>query len=118
MQTQLYIIDLAKIDKGIRPAVEILLQYGFKTFESCEGGNGHAFDLPTIKFWGDEFDCIRAYELCEQLGLNVFKVMRVFQKDTIYDDATLKALGKNWGEPHNEIVFIKHSQTGTIFLPH
>lgn len=111
------IIDLAKIDIGIRPAVELLLEHGFNTFESCEGGHGHAFDLPTIKFWGDDFDCIRVFELCEQFNFNVYKAYRVYMKTPIHDPSTLKELGQNWEKPYNEIVFLKHPKTGTIIRP-
>jgi hypothetical protein len=37
---------------GIVRAVRILRTAGIPTFESCEGGDGHAFAEPTIKFGG------------------------------------------------------------------
>jgi hypothetical protein len=41
-----------KLDRGIRKAVERLQACGIETFESCEGGEGHAFQEPTIRFYG------------------------------------------------------------------
>ena len=41
-----------KLDPGIRKAVERLQAEGIETFESCEGGSGHAFPEPTIRFYG------------------------------------------------------------------
>ena len=38
--------------KGIRRAVEILQRFGIETFESCEGGIGHSYTEPTVKFYG------------------------------------------------------------------
>jgi hypothetical protein len=40
------------VDIGIVRAVRILRTGGILTFESCEGGEGHAFAEPTIKFGG------------------------------------------------------------------
>ena len=36
------------IDPGIRKVVILLNRHGLKTTGSCEGGDGHAFDLPTV----------------------------------------------------------------------
>jgi hypothetical protein len=36
------------LDPGIRDAVLLLWKAGFKTFTSCEGGRGHAFQHETI----------------------------------------------------------------------
>ncbi len=115
-------IDWEKIDNGILPAVEILRKNGIDTFESCEGGKKHAFFEPTVRFWGDEFDCIRAYDICQYYRLNVSCVRRVFTKDNIdpyrmgeYID--LYPTGFVWTKPFNEIIFFNNKKTGTIFFP-
>ncbi len=41
------------LDPGIAEAVLILRAAGVETFESCEGGPGHSFPKPTIRFHGD-----------------------------------------------------------------
>jgi len=41
-----------RLDKGIRKAVEIFQTCGIETFESCEGGIGHSYPEPTIRFYG------------------------------------------------------------------
>ena len=41
------------LDPGIEQAVVILIAAGVETFESCEGGPGHRFPEPTVKFSGD-----------------------------------------------------------------
>ena len=45
------------LDDGIRESVLLLRKAGYKTFTSCEGGRGHAFQEPTIglKVKGDYF---------------------------------------------------------------
>ena len=41
-------IDPRDLDAGIRDTVVLLNREGFKTFTSCEGGRGHAFQHETI----------------------------------------------------------------------
>jgi len=114
---KLPINDWSFIDKGIRPVVELLNKYGFKTFESCEGGEGHCFNEPTVRFYGSEFDLIRAYELCALHKINVYEARRTYRKTDIYKDVNNgESIGENWDEPFNELTFILHSKTGTIFL--
>ena len=40
------------IDPGIADVVARLQSAGIETFESCEGGPGHAFHEPTVRFHG------------------------------------------------------------------
>ena len=113
--------DFSYVDDGIRRAVVILNKHGFKTFESCEGGEGHCFPDPTVCFYGSEFDLMRSYDICSLYHLNVFECRRVFGKSPVYRDNELinaEPIGEAWDEPTNEIVFLKHSETGTIFRPH
>ena len=41
------------LDAGIAAAVETLRAAGIETFESCEGGDVHAYPEPTIRFHGE-----------------------------------------------------------------
>jgi hypothetical protein len=41
-----------EIDPGIRQAVRRLQEAAIETFESCEGGQGHAYPQPTVAFLG------------------------------------------------------------------
>ena len=43
---------IKSLDKGIKKYVEILRSEGIETYESCEGGAGHAYFEPTICFYG------------------------------------------------------------------
>lgn len=98
------------IDEGILPAVKIMRKHGFETFESCEGGGEHAYAESTIFFYGNEFDCLRAYEICILHNLNVDYVGRIFQKEELNK-------GEVWNEPFNKIAFLRHPKTEDIFKP-
>ena len=112
-----YLEIINAVDEIIKPAVKIMLEHGFHTFESCQGGEGHSFTEPTIRFNGTEFDLIIAYELCKHYKLNVSCVRRVYEKNPVYNDKW-EEITENWIRPFNEIVFHRNSKTGTIFLRH
>lgn len=105
------------LDEGIRDAVVLLNKHGFKTFESCQGGEGHCYPEPTVRFEGSEFDLIRAYELCHIHGMNVSEAKRVYWKTDVYSEVTHgDSIGENWNSPFNELTFSVHPHTGTIYL--
>lgn len=113
-------MNFVYVDAGIREAVEILNAHGFKTFESCEGGDGHCFTNPTVRFEGTEYDLLRAYDICRLYKLCVGDARRVYRKQDVYkgnNDVEAKIIGEVWENPFNEIEFFKHSETGTIFFP-
>jgi hypothetical protein len=43
---------LPELDPGIAPYVDALRGEGIETFESCDGGDGHAYTEPTVRFSG------------------------------------------------------------------
>src|SRR5579884_2216630 len=69
-------IDLERLDAGIRPVVECLLANGVETFESCEGGEGHAFHEPTVRFHGNHAEGFRVLAIALQHGLRVCELRR------------------------------------------
>lgn len=48
------------LDSGIAQFVKTLQEHGIETFESCEGGPGHAFPVPTVRFSGGHEQGYRA----------------------------------------------------------
>jgi len=68
------------IDEGIRDLVRLIMDDGFRTMGSCEGGEGHCFNLPTIQIENQsDLDTTRK-ELCAFLlekGLSGFTVKTV-----------------------------------------
>jgi len=66
-----------ELDKGIAKFVELLESSGISTFESCEGGKGHAYPEPTIRFHGTPEAGWRAVGLCLAYGLPIAELRRV-----------------------------------------
>lgn len=48
------------LDPGIKQYVEALVAERIETFESCEGGDGHCYPEPTVRFRGDQSEGFRA----------------------------------------------------------
>lgn len=63
-------------DEGIVDWVEALRDHGVETFESCEGGPGHALPEPTIAFHGPPEEGFRALSVALKLGLPVRDLRR------------------------------------------
>ena len=59
------------IDAGIARAVLALQAAGIETFESCQGGPGHAFLEPTVRFHGGLAEGFRAVLATVEAGLPV-----------------------------------------------
>ena len=66
------------LDEGIREVVETLAAGGVETFESCEGGDGHAYPEPTVRFHGDRAEGFRALAAALTAGLAVRDLRRVW----------------------------------------
>ena len=82
-------------DEGIRRYVLILRSEGIETFESCQGGAGHAMPEPTICFHGDTSEGWKALAVAMQRGLPVLKLsyvwaMRDYLPDGPYWEMTFK----------------------------
>jgi hypothetical protein len=69
----------AGLDPGIRRHVDVLSGAGVETFESCEGGDGHAFNEPTVRFYGERSEGFRALAVAVQQGLPVRELRRYWQ---------------------------------------
>jgi hypothetical protein len=66
------------LDPGIADAVICLRGAGVETFESCEGGCGHAYPEPTVRFHGDKSEGLRALAAAIAGGLKVAGLRRVW----------------------------------------
>jgi hypothetical protein len=69
------------LDAGIRRYVLALRAGGIETFESCQGGTGHAFPEPTIRFHGGSGEGFRAFAVATEMGLPVLKVRLSYSVD-------------------------------------
>ena len=68
----------AGLDAGIAEAVAVLMEYGVETFESCEGGEGHSYPEPTVRFHGQPEEGFRAFAAARERGLSVRALRRVW----------------------------------------
>jgi hypothetical protein len=66
------------LDRGIARFVDVLRKAGVETFESCEGGPGHAYPEPTVRFHGEVAEGFRALSVAMQSGLPVAKLRRIW----------------------------------------
>lgn len=94
-------IEELGLDAGIADAVKVLREAGVETFESCQGGEGHAYPEPTVRFGGSNAEGFRALAVVMQAQLPVAGLRRVW----IMQD----------GEPHGpewELVFYSETPPG------
>ena len=66
------------LDKGIETIVNHLISMGVETFESCEGGKGHAYPEPTVRFYGGNAEGYKAVGYALEHGFNVAELRRVW----------------------------------------
>lgn len=66
------------LDKGMREPVRILRKAGIETFASCDGGNGHPYIEPTIRFHGDRSEGFKALVVAIQHAWPVSDIRRVW----------------------------------------
>ena len=66
------------LDAGIKRAVLIFRKAGVETFESCEGGEGHAYLEPTIAFHGARSEGFRALAIAMENNLPVATIRRAW----------------------------------------
>ena len=82
------------LDRWIGYAVKVLRDAGIETYESCQGGKGHAFTDPTVRFHGGPAEGFRAFAAAVECGLPVYAIRRFWA----VSDGELTG-------PHWEIVF-------------
>jgi hypothetical protein len=87
---------LDNLDPGVRPYVELLVDNGIHTYESCEGGDGHCHAEPTVRFFGKMDDGMKALGLVIERDLLVRALHRLW---TVVDR---EPTGPDW-----ELVFWK-----------
>ena len=66
------------LDDGVAHYVNVLREGGIETCQSCEGGPGHCYEVPTVDFRGDCAEGPRAVGVALQRGLPVAELRRVW----------------------------------------
>lgn len=74
----------------------MLVAAGVETFESCQGGKGHAYPEPTVRLHGGRGEGYRALAAVLHAGLEVKALRRV------WDVVEGEAVGPHW-----ELVFVE-----------
>jgi hypothetical protein len=93
---------LATLDPGIAPYVDVLDANGVETFESCEGGDGHCFAEPTVRFFGGRGEGFRALAVALQIGPLPVKAIRRYWR--VGSDGAPE--GPNW-----EMTFLRPAES-------
>lgn len=89
------------LDSGIVDFVRLLQEAGIETTESCQGGEGHTYPEPTVRFNGDNSEGFKALAAAMQAQLPVMELRRVWSMQG--------------GEPHGpdwELVFYSETPPG------
>ncbi len=66
----------ASLDPGVAHYVDLLDAAGIETFESCEGGKGHSYAEPAVRFYGARGEGFRSLAVALQHGFPVRAVRR------------------------------------------
>lgn len=66
------------LDPGILPIVKIFYEEGIETYESCQGGPGHCFPEPTVRFCGQIGEGFRALAVALAYNLHPTSLRRVY----------------------------------------
>jgi len=104
------------LDAGIVNAVEALVAGGIETFESCEGGPGHAYPEPTVRFHGDYCEGWKALTVAIRAGLRVAAIRRTWPINNSeptgpYWEMTFAQARRCASEPY------KHAESGSTPEP-
>ena len=70
---------ISGLDPGIAQYVEVLRKADVETFESCEGGLGHASAEPMVRFFGGRSEGFRALDVALRHRLPVLDLRRFWQ---------------------------------------
>ena len=70
------------LDAGIREYVEALVEEGVETFESCQGGDGHCYPEPTIRFHGQQGAGYAALAVALERGFPVRQLRRCWDVES------------------------------------
>jgi hypothetical protein len=79
------------LDDGIEHEVRVLRENGVETTESCQGGQGHTFPEPTIRFRGGYAAGFKALTIAFTHGLDAKALRRVW-----HITAEGKPVGPEW----------------------
>lgn len=77
--------DYLDLDADIRRTVQVMREGGVETFESCQGGDGHSYAEPSVRFHGSEGAGWHALQVILDHGLPVRSLSRIWTFDSTYN---------------------------------
>ena len=103
----------ASLDNGIRFPVRVLHAAGIVTCQSCEGGEGHCYDGPTVDLpeWGpSDATGFAALAALNQYGLGVTSVSVVWniERGLPFESLWRIVLRRPWAERADETPMFVH----------
>lgn len=69
------------LDRWISYAVKVLRDGGIETYESCQGGPGHSYPEPAVRFYGKPAEGFKAYAIAMTFGLPVRSLRRFWRME-------------------------------------
>ena len=69
------------LDAGIVGAVTVLRAAGIETYESCEGGSGHSYRDPMVRFYGEADEGFKALAVAIAADLPLEELRRRWTLD-------------------------------------
>lgn len=69
------------LDRWISYAVKVLRDSDVETYESCQGGAGHSYPEPAVRFHGTHAEGFRALAIAQASGLPVRALRRFWSLD-------------------------------------
>ncbi len=66
------------LDPGIAKYVKALRAEGIETYESCQGGEGHSYPEPAVRFHGDRGEGFRALAIAQRHDFPVACIRRIW----------------------------------------
>lgn len=98
------------LDPGIERAVKILREAGIETYESCEGGLGHSYKEPAVRFHGQRAEGFRALAVALDHNLPVSEIRRLWR----IEDG--EPVGPTWEMTFHKKLNEEEGTTATIIL--
>jgi hypothetical protein len=89
------------LDLGIAWAVKVLRDGGVETYESCEGGQGHAYPYPCVRFYGTDAAGWHALSIAITYRLPIRNLARIWTIERDKPDGPIWELRLSRPSPHS-----------------
>ena len=105
------------LDPLIEPAVKILNNNNITTTQSCQGGFGHAYDVPTVEIGGNFEEALHAVSLLITYGYKVSRLVSIMNFERNFPTELGWAVELNFGAMHSGFFMREPEHCGKEELP-